>query len=616
MNRISTLSVALLATATPFSLMAASELEPVIVTATRTAQTVDESLAAVTVLSRNTIEQSGASNLMELLAGYPGIYVSGKGGAGTEQSIFLRGTNSDAVLVLIDGIKLGSATTGQPSFAHYPLSNIEKIEIVRGPRSAIYGSGAIGGVIQIFTTKGSTNNKTITTLGVGSLDTHKISITNSGSIPQLNYSFTASHFRTEGITSKLGESGTEADRDGYENNSFGLSLSSYLSDYTDISVQWMYANGEVQLDDHQYDAPGGAYSDTLQQSIGTTLNHQVSEHWDSKLKIGYVEDLSQTYDSNPSTIDTYRTSATWQNDLYIDDNTITLGVDHTQDKISSTKNYSNNRVQEDALFGQYQTKTYNGDWLLAFRHIDNNSFGSHNTGNIEYGTEIFDHLRVTAAYGEAFHAPDINDLYWPVLGNTSLSPETSKTYEIGFRFNIFSAKWKTSLYRTTIKNLIEWADSGSDLDGDGWDDWIPSNVGKARIKGIEVEAETSISGWDSLLSLSYIDHKDTTVNKRLIRRPMWSYRAAADKQYNEYTFGLALHGQSSAFDDKNNTRTLGGYTLVDTYIRYMMNPQTTLNATVTNLSNRQYTHALDSSTPRKAYNAPDRELMLSVNYEF
>ncbi len=614
MNRASFLSVALLATATQFPVMAANELDPVIVTATRTAQTIDDSLAAVTVISSEAIKASGANHLAELLAGYPGIYVSGKGGDGSDQSIFLRGTNSDAVLVLIDGIKLGSATTGQPSLAHYPLSHIEKIEIVRGPRSAIYGSGAIGGVIQIFTKKNG--NRTTAEIGFGSLDTEKVSVTKAGSNSLLNYSFTVSHYKTEGITSKLGEAGTEADRDGYENNAISLALNSQLSESTDASIHWMYADGETQLDDHLYSAAGGAYSDTVQQSIGTTLDHHFNDHWNSQLKLGYVEDLSQTFDSNPSTINTYRKSIAWQNNLYIDDNTLTLGIDHIRDKISSTKNYSKEKISEGAIFGQYQTNIYNSDWLLALRHVDNQSFGAHNTGNIEYGKDLTDTLRITAAYGEAFHAPDINDLYWPVLGNTSLVPEESKSYELGLRFGIYDSEWKTSFYRTSIKNLIEWADSGTDLDGDGWDDWIPSNVGQALIKGIELEGNTIIAGWNSLLSLSYMDHQDTTVNKRLIRRPMWTYRASTDKQYSSYTVGAALYGQSSSFDDKSNTRRLGGYALVDTYIKRELDKSTTIKAMITNLANRQYTHAMDSSSPRKSYNTPDRELMVSVTYEF
>ncbi len=528
----------------------------------------------------------------------------------------MRGTNSDAVLVLIDGIKLGSATTGQPSLAHYPLSHIERVEIVRGPRSAIYGSGAIGGVIQIFTKKGGGKARTTAEVGLGTLDTHKLSLTHSGSTTLLNYAFSATHFKTEGISAKIGESGTEADKDGYENNSINLSLDGQLAEHTAASLHWMYADGKTQLDDHQYSAAGGARSDTVQQSIGTTLNHQFSDHWESQLKLGYVEDLSQTFDSSPSTINTYRNTLTWQNDLYVEDSTLTLGIDHIQDKISSTKSYSKDKVQEDALFGQYQTFQFDSDWLLALRHVDNKSFGAHNTGNIEYGKDLTPTVRVTAAYGEAFHAPDINDLYWPVLGNTSLSPEESKTYELGLRFELHDTQWKTALYRTSINNLIEWADSGQDLNGNGWNDWIPSNVGEALIKGAEVEAQTMIDGWNSLLSLSYMDHKDKTVNKRLIRRPMWTYRASADKKYHHTTVGASLHGQSSSFDDKNNTRRLGGYAVIDTYIKYELDSSTTINATITNLTNRQYTHALDSSSPRKPYNTPDRELMLSIKYEF
>ncbi len=583
--------------------VAENSLEPIIVTATRTAQTVDESLAPVTLISADEIRSSGASDLIDLLSGYPGIYFSKSGGPGKSQSIYMRGANSDGVLILINGIKVGSATNGQPSLAHYPLQQIERIEVVRGPRSALYGSGAIGGVIQIFTRQPTKAPQVSASIGYGTHDTRKATLSTSGSTDLYSYQFSLAHSKTDGISAKKNQTGASTDDDGYENNSFSASLSLPMSDHMNASLNWLHADGYNEYDG--WSSATGTHDDTLQQVVGVKLEHLLSDNWDYTIHAGYTEDLSDNYSSSTASKTTYNTrreSLSWQNNLYPNDGDLfTFGADYVNDKVSSTTNYGTTDRDEKALFGQYQFSHDSSDWIIALRHLDNESFGPHNTGNIDFGHNIDDEIRLTAAYGEAFHAPDMNDLYYPLdswgyQGNANLLPEESKSFEMGIRGGGDLYQWSLQAYHTKVTNLIVWGTS-------------PSNVGKSRMKGVEAELNTMISGWNMDYSLSWLDAVDSDSNKWLPRRSKWSYRINADREFGPYTTGVAIHGQSHSFDNASNTDRLAGFSVMDARINYKIDSSTTLNATINNLFDKEYSTA-------KGYNSPDRNLMLTVNHVF
>ena len=582
---------------------AETTLDPVIVTATRTAETVDESLAPVTLITADEIRRSGASDLVDLLSGHPGIYFSTSGGPGKTQSLYIRGANNDGVLVLINGIKVGSATNGQPSLAHYPLQQIERIEIVRGPRSTLYGSGAIGGVIQIFTRQPTETPQVNGSIGYGTHDTQKASISSSGTLDNLSYHLSVAHSKTDGISAKRDQTGDSTDDDEYENNSFSIALATPVSDSMSTSLNWLYADGYNEYDG--WSSAAGTHDDTLQQVVGATLEHQLSDNWDYSVTLGYMEDLSDNYSSSTASKTTYNTrreSLSWQNNYYPGTEDIfTFGADYVNDKVSSTTNYGTTSRDEKALFGQYQFSQDSSDWIIALRHLDNESFGSHNTGNIDFGYNLDDKVRLTAAYGEAFHAPDMNDLYYPLdswgyQGNANLLPEESRSLEVGISGHDNHYQWSLQTYQTRVDNLIVWGTS-------------PSNVGKSRMKGVELEISTAADGWDVDYSLSWLDAIDKESNKWLPRRSKWSYRIDAEHQVGAYTAGVALHGQSHGFDNASNTDRLAGFSVVDANISYRIDSSTTLDGSIKNLFDKAYSTA-------KGYNSPDRNIMLTINRSF
>ena len=607
MNSRYTIFLASIATTFSTLISAQTTLDPVIITATRTVQMADDSLSPVTLINQEQIESSGATDLVELLAGHAGVEFSTNGGAGASRSIYMRGANSDGVLVLIDGIRVGSATTGQPSIEHYPIQQVQKIEVVRGPRSALYGSGAIGGVIHIFTKQGTKEPATTATVGYGNHRTEKGSISTSGAVADTKYAFSMSHYKTDGISAKTNKTNYDNDADGYENDSISLNLSSKFSPSLTAKVNWLYVEGT-----HESDGGIGAHSDSIEQVIGTSIDYAVNDSWFSKLKLGLSEDLSDSYTSNTSSktvTNTRRDSVVWQNDVYLSEDIITLGIDYANDRISTSTNYGVKERDEKAMFGQYQWSALSSDWLLALRHLDNETFGSHNTGNIEFGRDIFDNLRFTAAYGEAFHAPDMNDLFYPskllwgttYTGNSDLLPEESKSYEVGLRGRGGNYLWSLNSYKTTVKNLISWQKIGSTSS--------PANIGTAKMKGVELEVATVINSWNVKPSLSWLDAIDADTQKKLKRRAEWSYRVDLERRFGRYTAGINLHGKSHSYNDVDNDDRLGGFNLIDTRLDYELNNKTTLRANIKNLLDEKYETVKD-------YSSPDREIMLTVTYDF
>ncbi len=311
--------------------------EPVVVTATRTARTADETLASVTVITREDIERTQAKSVVELLAGEAGLDAAVNGGYGKSTSLYLRGTNSDHVLVLIDGLKINSATNGIPAWQYLPLDQIERIEIVRGPRSSLYGADAIGGVVQIFTRAPTERFHAGAEAGYGTYGTSRVGADVSGANGATRFSLTGSHFNTDGIDARAASAGNEGDRDGYRNTSFNARLGHRFANGADVELHAMQAVGHVEYDGN----PNQTASDI--GAAGVRLNFAPSPVWNVKLQTGASRDYTDNFKNGSfsTTFNTLRHTASWQNDVTVGKaQLLTLGLDYQDDRIGSTTNYT------------------------------------------------------------------------------------------------------------------------------------------------------------------------------------------------------------------------------------------------------------------------------------
>jgi len=580
-------------------------LDEIIVTATRTERTADETLAATTVITRQEIERTQAQSVQELLAGQAGIAITNTGGAGKTTSLSLRGTESKHVLVLIDGIKVGSATLGEVAFQDFPLDAIERIEIVRGPLSSLYGSEAIGGVIQIFTRKGGGDATPSVSVTLGSYGTRQAAAALTGGGKESWFNLRASHFQTEGFSA---QNGTETDADGYRNRAIALRGGHRFKPGTELDVHLLRAEGK-----NEYDGSFQNESESTQLALGASLKHRLNDVWNTRLALGQSRDESDNFlnGAYQSTFNTRRDTLSWQNDLDLGARRqLTLGADYQEDKVTSTTAYTVKNRDNTGVFAQFLAGAGAHDFKLSLRHDDNSQFGGSSTGNAAWGMNMGNDLRARLSYGTAFKAPTFNDLYWPGA-NPNLRPEKSESFEIGVAGKAGSAAWTANAFSNRIDNLIAWA-CVSNCGGDWSDDvWLPSNVDKARIRGLETTVSTRVSDWvvgGALTVQSPENRSIANYGKKLPRRAEQSLRLDLDRTFGAWNLGGTFRAEGRRYDNPENTVKLSGYGLLDLRAETRLAKGWLLQAKVENLFDKAYETAA-------TYNQPGRGLYLTLRYQ-
>jgi vitamin B12 transporter len=592
------------------------DLDRVVVTATRTAVTTDATLAPVELIDRVQIERSQATSLVELLRGRAGINITNQGGDGKLTSVFVRGAESDHVLVLIDGIRIGSATSGAAAFQDLPLDLIDRIEIVRGPRSSLYGSDAIGGVIQIFTRRDRGETQGRFAVGIGSHGRREAGAGIGGDGERGWYGIDAAYLRTDGINACDGAGAPifagcfrdgETDRDGYTRRALSLRGGVALGENAQLDGQWLEARAK-----NEYDGGFVNYSETVQRVIGGKLRWQVSERTTLHVTAGRNRDASDNFLDTPGAsrvangdFASNRDSASTQFDIaFSDAQTLSLGADWLRDRIDSNTDYDATSRRNIAAFAQYQGRFDTGvgmqDVQIALRRDDNEQFGEKTTGSAAWGLGFGEGWRVTAAYGTGFKAPTFNELYFPFFGNPTLRPESSRSLEAGLAWRGERTSVRLDAFETDVDDLIAFDISI----------FLPNNIDSARLRGAELQVDSTIADWDFAFSASWLDPENRSASNRgkdLPRRARESARVSLERAFGAWRLGATVVGESGRYDDLANTRRLGGYATLDVRGEYRFSDVWTLQAGLANVFDRDYETAA-------FYNQPGRTYQLRLRY--
>lgn len=588
----------------------ATDLDEVVVTGTRTAITVDESLAAVEVIDRAQIERSQAHSLPELLRGRAGINLVNQGGLGKLSTVFLRGTESNHVLVLVDGVRVGSATSGLTALQDLPVELIERIEIVRGPRSSLYGSEAIGGVIQIFTRRDQAGYAPHLRLGVGSHNLREASGGFGGRGERGWFGADYTHQSSDGINACRGAGfpifagcfTDEPDLDGYENNALSLRGGYAVTEQLDAEVQGLRAVAHNHYD--------GFFNNsrTTQQVVGGKLRWQPAERVTLQLNAGRNTDASDNFhdDDFMGVFGSDRDSASLQGDFgFGTQHLLSVGFDWLRDRVDSDTRFAEVQRRNHAGFAQYQGSFGQHDVQISVRHDDNEQFGSHTTGGLAWGFDFGHGLRLTANAATAFTAPTFNDLYFPPFfgfptSNPNLRPEESTSYELGLAQKLTQWHWQLNAYRTGIDHLIA-------LDAN----FVPQNLAEARIRGAELVVGTRLAGGELNAQFSHVDPRNRSTgsddDKLLPRRARNTARIDFDRGFGDFRAGLSWIAEGERYDNLANTRRLAGHATVDLRLEYVVTPAWTLQARASNVLDREYETVA-------FYNQPGREYGFSLRY--
>ncbi|MCL2830408.1 MAG: TonB-dependent vitamin B12 receptor [Betaproteobacteria bacterium] len=592
------------------------ELDPVIVTATRTAQTADETLAAVTVVTREEIDRLQARSVTDLLSGMSGISLANSGGRGQQTSFFLRGTNSSHTVFMIDGIQVDSPTTGMTAIENIPLDQIDRIEIVRGPRSSLYGSEAIGGVVQIFTRKAQSGDgvfKPVFSIGAGRYSTFEGHAGASGVFGENGrgwYNVGIGGMSTNGFNSCRGSMTAgcftvEPDDDGYRNQSVSLSTG-YRFDKLEAQIQWLRTESRLE-----YDGSYGNETKSMNQVLGGKLRFSPADNFQATLSVGRSWDNAHDYLNGvyQDFFNTHRNTASLQADwTFLPQHTLSLGVDYQNEKVDADLPYDRDSRSNTGVFAQYQGRFGQFDTQAALRSDDNQQFGQKTTGNLSLGFNFENRMRLWASYGTAFKAPSFNDLYYPYYGNPNLRPETSKSWELGFSTPLAlgegtkGSKFSLNAFYTDIDDLIAY-DSNT---------FAPANINTARILGVEANLRLRLSAWSINASATWLDPKNRTdgaMNGNLLpRRARESFRIDADYNFGSWRLGATLRGEGNRYDDLANTERMGGYALTDLRAEVALDKKWSLQGRFSNIFDKKYETAA-------WYNQPGRALFVTLRYQ-
>ena len=582
---------------------AASPAETVVVTATRTPQRVDQALAQVTVIDRARIEAASGRTLAELLSGESGVQSWSNGGLGKNASVSLRGLESRHTLLLIDGVRYGSATLGTPSWDNIPLDAIERIEIVRGPMSALYGSEAVGGVIQIFTRRGQQGFHPEFAATLGSRSYGELAAGARFGSGVVDGSLRLQHRRTDGFSAtnpKL-PSNYNPDDNGFDqtsvNGRIGLRLGDWRADATLLK-----AEGTNHYDD-------GAGVDTRAalrtEVMSLQLAGPVTSAWRTSVRASRSRDdfetlVSASAFSTLGTIGTTQTQFGWENQINTPLGTALVLAERVQQEVErpGTPFAVSERTVTGLALGINGEAGAHG-WQANVRRDRNSQFGGQTTGSLGYGYELAPGLRATASFGTSFVAPSFNQLYFPGFGNPALLPEEGRQREVGLVWRNGPVTSRVAYFDNRIRGYIS---SGP----------LPTNIPRVKVDGISASVDAVLGAWTlagSIDSIQPVNATEGTANfgRFLPRRVQDSGRLAVDWRGGGFTLGGSLQAFGERFDNANNSTRLGGFATLDLRAEWAFARDWVLAAKLNNALGKTYETVF-------GYNQPGREGFVTLRW--
>ena len=567
----------------------------VIVTATRTATNVDQVLATSMLITRKEIIESQALSVADVLRTKTGIDIASNGGPGQTTSVFIRGAESDHTLIMIDGVKMNPGTIGVAAIQNIPVNMVDRIEVIMGPRSTLYGSDALGGVIQIFTRRGK-----IAEAGwrFGSFNTQELSASYHRTDGNRRMGIDVSGARTDGFPAR-----TDATDDSpYKNDSLNLKLGSTFG-HTDLDFQVMGNRGRTDYYDFFLTPIAQDYTNSA-SSLVARIN--ATENWISKIKLSYFKDdirQKQTSDF----LKTTRYEIDWQNDIAIGEaNLVTAGLQSYQENAESLSFGTGFDEDTDTigLYVQDQFESGANQLTAGLRYTDYSSFDGKTTGELSYGYQAGDATKLIASFATGFRIPGSTDRFG-FGGNPDLEPETSESIELSARFNPSSAhRTRVNLYQNKIDNLISF------VDPDGFGGPVPGrneNIDKTRTRGIELAYSFNKGPYVVDAGITYQDPEDLSTGKQLARRAKEKYNLTGRYVGSDYSASAELSYVSERPDSAFSDIMLDAYTLLNLSATKSFSKLINVGIRLENITDEDYQLA-------DGFNTAGRSVFLDLRY--
>lgn len=611
-------------------------LPPVVVTATRTATPITDQLGEVTLISREDIERSGAESLPQLLGRLPGLQVTPDSIRGFTASVFIRGSNNQHALVLVDGQRVSSATVGATAIAHLPLAHIERVEVLRGSASSLYGADALGGVIQIFTRQGEHVPSPDLSISLGSYGTRSLSAGYGGKVNDTRFRISLGREMVSGFSDIKAPKGGpydsfNPDRDGYQQSNLALSFAHKLSPDWELGAAYWASRSTKRSDNFNCDPNDwvgtsctSAFDNREQQRLESwqlRTQYLPSSAWTSLVRLGQSRDDLRSWLFNPGVPEvtepryvTTQQQLAWQNDWRVGPGVWMSAWERRRTGLDSTQAFTVKEQNSDSLVLGYQAwlnshllqASVRKDWIQSLPDQATHSLG--------YGYKLAPEWLARVSVGTGYKVPTFNDLYWPLdranfyQGNPQLRPERSKNAELGLSYQTRRSSASATLYRNVVNDIIvNTYDSAINLT-------TPVNVNTAVLRGVTLQGSRRFSQWTVKAAFDVLDAKDSQTGLQLPRRVPRSATLDASRQMGDWTYGTQLALFSHRYNDKENEQRLSGYGLLNLHLGYALTPQLRLLARVNNLLAKDYVQAQGLFPPFNQYAVAGRSLFVTLRY--
>lgn len=590
-----------------------TSLPTVVVTANRTATKLSDVIADVSVIDRAEIELAGQSSLVDVLSQQAGIQISRNGGYRSSTGLFLRGALTSQAIVLIDGVRIGSATSGGASLENIPLEHIDRIEILRGAASALYGPDAVGGVIQIFTREPGARPQISASVGAGGDGQKKASASVSGNAAGIGYSVAVASERADGfsVIDNPNASGFNVDADSFKSTSFSGKLNSKISQVHQLSLRVMHSKTDYQFDSLPSPNPlklskatSDAWSHANLRSVNAQWQAQWLSQWKSTVLVAQSDDksvseyfrISDHAFGGMSRFNTQRQQASWQNELSLGQDQLGFVLEQRKEEVDSTTNY---RVkQRDLRAAVLSYGLQRGDWdaFAVIRNDYNSQFGSFNNWSLSGAYKILPAWRLVANAGTSFQAPSFNQLYFPGFGNTALTPQHNRSNEMGVKYQEGAQTFSAIAYQNEVQGFIN-----------------PStNVQSAlaRLRGVTLSAAWQAGATQYSASYDYTDPRTKPNNLRLVRIARNTLNLRVHHQGRELAVFAEFKLASDREDNNlsfNGRDKLGGYGLLNVGANWKIAQDLSVLIRANNMLDKQYALA-------NTYSTPGRNLFVTLSW--
>lgn len=578
----------------------AASLMPIAVTAQRAPQVLADTIPQTTVFDAQDIAAHPGADLPTLLAFAPGAQIVRNGGPGAAATLFLRGAQSTQSLVLIDGVRIDSVSLGAAQLSQLPLDQIERVEVANGNLSSLYGSGAIGGIVQVFTKQGGNHPPRFNfSVGYGSYGTQTQQAGVSGRLDsegKTTFSLSLSREKDNGFSAldPAKKPNANPNANGYLNESITASLRHRFGDNWDAGVSYFQSNGNNSFDD-AWGAPtdlNNLYSKVQQARV--FANGKLFDWWTTHVSVTAGNDRSQTQQNGVYTdhFNTDNRQYTWQNDFRIaPDQAIQAGYERLDQQFVSILYSAPQRHVNSGWLG-YTGRIGRSQFQANLRRDQYSDFGGANSYYFGYGLDITDRWKVTASYSDAFRAPTFNDLYYPDAGNPSILPERSHSVEAAVQYASDAiGVVRVTAFQTRYTNLIDYRPDASGFF------YVAQNVGRAKVQGLEGSWQGHVGATDVRVAATLQNPVDETQNQDLNRRARRFASFVASRAFGGWRVG----GEwlvSGARNDSGGGR-LGGYGVVNLSARYNITKAWFVSARIDNLLDKDYELAYAYNTPRR-----------------